>query len=60
LPSLKPGKPQSIFKKKNSHYKKYSGKCEWDDYNLHDYFLIYHDYALGDILTIKEIFIVKT
>lgn len=31
----------------------------WDDYNLHDYFLIYHDYALGDVLTIKEVSIGK-
>lgn len=30
-----------------------------DDYNLHDYFLIYHDYALGDVLAIKEVSIGK-
>lgn len=31
----------------------------WDDYNLHDYFLVYHDYALGDVLTIKDVSVGK-
>lgn len=26
-----------------------------DDNNLHDFFLIYNDYTIGDILTIKEV-----